>query len=469
MNNQVLAKRKKTKRWIIAVIVALAIGGGWYLKEGRLWLHGVQAYIYGFPLIVMDVTKDVWTAVPEAGEIMAPINQFAVMTHYPDATFKAIPHTGVDTLFATSWADLDKEPLILSVPDTGERYYVIALFDMWSNVFASIGKRTTGTEAAHFLIAGPKWQGNEPEGITKTFRSPTRFVWVNGQMQADGEKDFAEVNSLQKQYLLTPLSAWGKPYRPPASVPINKDIDTKTPTLEQVQKMDGVAFFSRLAKLMAENPPATADGPMVAKLKTLGIEPGKTFDITGVDSSTVKALNRSTIAYKLLQKGVQKLKTHDGWIVIPADFADYGTDYMTRAGIALIGLGGIWPKDILYPTAFLDLDDKPLDSANQYVLHFDKDQFPPVKALWSISMYTPPGFYVPNTLNRYHLAGWMDMTHNSDGSLDIYIQAESPGPDKEANWLPAPAKGRFNLVTRLFWPDKAALDGTWKMPGVRKL
>jgi hypothetical protein len=183
------------------------------------WLRGIKAYVYGFPLIMMDLTKEAAMAAT-AGEITAPVNQFSVMTHYPDASFRAVVRTGLDTLFGVAWADLQEEPLVLSVPDTGGRYYVIALFDMWSNVFASIGKRTTGTAAAHFLITGPGWQGTPPAGITKTFRSPTRFVWVNGQMQADGPPDYAAVNALQKQYKLTPLSAWRQPWTPPAEVPV---------------------------------------------------------------------------------------------------------------------------------------------------------------------------------------------------------------------------------------------------------
>ena len=164
--------------------------------------------MYGFPLIMMDLTREA-AAAATAGEITAPVNQFSVMTNYPDASFRAVTRTGLDTLFAVAWADLEQEPLVLSVPDTGGRYYVIALFDMWSNVFASIGKRTTGTAAAHFLIAGPGWHGTPPADITETYRSPTRFVWVNGQMQADGPQECAAVSVLQKQYMLTPLSAWG--------------------------------------------------------------------------------------------------------------------------------------------------------------------------------------------------------------------------------------------------------------------
>src|SRR5262245_11936712 len=237
---------RRAKLWTLAAIgVALLVAfpGRWLLTEGRAWLYGLEAYLYGFPLIMMDLTKDAATAVPTAGEITAPVNQFAVMTEYPDASFRAVVRTGLDTLFATAWADLAQEPLVLSVPDTHGRYYVIALFDMWSNVFASIGKRTTGTEAANFLIAGPGWQGTPPADVKQVFRSPTRFVWVNGQMQTDGPKDYDVVNALQKQYQLTPLSAWGRPYIPPAEVPVAAGVDAKIPPLVQVQQMDAGAYF----------------------------------------------------------------------------------------------------------------------------------------------------------------------------------------------------------------------------------
>lgn len=455
---------------VIALVMALVIaGGGWWVwKEGRPWFYGVQAYIYGFPLVVMDLTRQVSTAVSTPGELTAPVNRFSVMTHYPDASYRFIPRTGLDTQFALSWADLDEEPLILSVPDTQGRYYVIALFDMWSNVFESIGSRTTGTGAGNFLLVGPEWQGTPPPDIKQVYRSPTRYVWVNGQMQSNGPQNYDEVNALQKQYRLTPLSAWGQEYTPPVVVPVDPDVDT-TPPIKQVKQMDAKTFFTRMALLMKDNPPLPHDAPMLERLKLLGIEPGKDFDFNKLDTNIVRALERAMAGFGLLEIGVQKLETDKGWIVIPDNFANYGTDYLTRAGIALIGLGGIWPIDILYPTAFLDADDQPLDASNRYVLHFDQGQTPPASATWSVSMYDPDGFYVPNQLDRYHLAAWMPLEYNADGSLDIYIQTEPPGADKESNWLPAPASGTFNLVTRMFWPEQSALEHSWQMPGVKKL
>ena len=464
---------KRKKRWLRSLLVVLALlilgGGYWYFTEGWAWLYGTEAYIYGFPLIMMDLTKDAGTATSTPGEITAPVNQFSVMTHYPDASFRAVSRTGLDTLFAVAWSDLDKEPLVLSVPDTNGRYYVIALFDMWSNVFTSFGKRNTGTDAANFLIVGPGWQDTPPAGVKEVFHSPTRWVWVNGQMQANGPSDYEAVNALQHQYKLTPLSAWGKPYGTPEAALPSSNVDVKAPPLTQVQQMDANAFFGRLARLMKDNPPAPADAPMVEKLRKLGIEPGKDFDIAKLESDTAKGLQRAMGTFAILQKAIKKLKTENGWIVIPKDFANYGTDYTTRAGIALVGLGGIRPEDVVYPTAFKDGDGKPFDATYRYVLHFDKGQTPPTNATWSVAIYDPQGFYVRNSINRFALSAWMPLQFNSDGSLDLYIQSSSPGTEKESNWLPAPATGQFNLTVRDYWPTQAVLDGTYKLPPVKKL
>ncbi len=345
--NKISRKKWWLRASLIVVVLLALVGGYWYMKKGRPLLYGAEVYVYGFPMIMMDLTKETSTAVSKPGEFTAPVNQFSVMTHYPDASFRAVARTGLDTLFACAWADLDKEPLVLSVPDTKDRYYVIALFDMWSNVFASIGKRTTGTGTGNFLIAGPGWQGTQqPANIKQIFRSPTRFVWVNGQMQANGQKDYEVVNTLQKQYKLTPLSSWGQPYTP-AEMPVAAGVDAKTPPLEQVQKMDAAAFFGRLAQLMKDNPPASADTSMIAKLKDIGIEPKQDFDITKVDPNVAQGLQRAMATFGILEKAITSLKTENGWIVIPKDFANYGTD----------------PKGILHAECDQSLQPGPMDAA----------------------------------------------------------------------------------------------------------
>ena len=398
-------KRGSVGKAIVVILVIAVAGEGWWIwKEGRPWFYGVQAYIYGFPMMMMDLTREAATTVPTAGQFEAPVNQFAVMTEYPDASFRAVVRTGLDTLFAVAWADLDEEPLILSVPDTDGRYYVIALFDMWTNIFASIGSRTTGTEAGDFLIVGPNWQGTPPADVKQVYKSPSRFVWVNGQMRADGPKDYEVVNPLQKQYKLTPLSRWSEQYTPSLEVPYTANPDTKISPLERIRNMDAGEYFGRLAQLLKDNPPLPANGPMVDTLGKLGFEPGKNFDISRADPSSARALQRAMGTFAILEKAVHVMPTQDGWAVMPSDIGDYGTDYLNRAGIAFVGLGAVQPIDISYPVAFNDSEDNPFDGASRYVLHFEKDQIPPTNVTWSVSIYDPDGFYVPNSINRYNLS-----------------------------------------------------------------
>ncbi len=316
-------KKSKRKRIIlISLVVIISVGGLWGWTEGRPWYYGIKAYIYGFPLIVMDMTRQVSTATPvvDDGEFRAPVNQFAVMTAYPDASYRIIPHTGLDAQFACAWADLDTEPLVLSVPKTDGRYYVIALFDMWSNVFASIGSRTTGNDSASFLIAGPTWSGAAPAGL-KVYKSPTRYVWVNGQMRSNGPEEYSVVSNLQKQYKLTPLSQWGQPYDAPDSVAFAPSVDTKQSVYEQISKMDAETYFGKLAQLMKDNPPSSDDADMIETIKVLGMEPGKDLDFSKLDGNIKRGLTRAMMGYSLLQKGTQKLESEKGWAVLPDNIA----------------------------------------------------------------------------------------------------------------------------------------------------
>jgi len=276
-----------------------------------------------------------------------------------------------------------------------------------------------------------------------------------------GPDGFAAVNAVQAQYKLTPLSAWGKPYTPSAEVPVDSEVDTKRTPVDQVAAMDAGVFFRTLARVMNENPSAAEDGRALERLKKLGVEPGKEFNISAIDPAIARGLERAVKDVQIkMQEGVTKMKTVNGWIQ-PSDLGRYGTDYDTRAGIAYVGLGADMPEDTIYPTAFVDGDGKLLDSANKYVMHYDKGQLPPTNGTWSVSQYQG-NFYVPNVLNRYAIAPWMPLKFNEDGSLDIYLQAESPGADKEANWLPTPL-GAFNITIATTGPRKRPWTGRTKI------
>ena len=449
--------------------VGLALNGCALFKEGEEYIYGMESWVYGYPIVMMDVTREVLTAAPAPSPegTAAPINQLAKMPHYVSPDFKNVVRISLNSLWTTGFVDLEKEPIVLSVPDTHGRYYVFSMMNMWTDVFGSVGKRTTGTGPGHFLIVGPNWKGTAPPDIKQTFRSSTRYAWLLGQTQANGPSDFAAVNAIQAGYKLTPLSAWGKPYTPPTNVPVDSRIDLKTTPPDQVARMDAGTFFNRLAMVMKDNPPYAADGPALEKLKKIGVEPGRPFDIIKVDSKLAEGLEKAVKEVQIkLAEGVTKMKNVNGWINM-TNLGRYGIDYETRAGVAYMGLGADLKEDIVYPTAYLDGDGNPLDSADKYVMRFEKGQLPPTNATWSVSQYKG-NFYERNGLDRYAIAPWMPLKFNPDGSLDIYLQATSPGKDKETNWLPTPP-GQFNLTLRNYFPKPAAWDGSYQVPPVRKV
>jgi len=304
----------------------------------------------------------------------------------------------------------------------------------------------------------------------KEIKAPTNMVWILGRTYCTGTpEDYRAVHKLMDQYSLVPLSSYGKPYSPPGGT-VDPKIDMKTAVREQVHAMSAEAYFSLLAKLMADNPPAKADAPIVERMAKLGIAAGKPFEIAKLDRAAAQALTAAPKA------AVARIMGHfkdagslvNGW-TFTTRAGVYGTEYLQRALVTAIGLGANRPQDAVYPTGEVDADGKKFDGANKYVLRFAKGQTPPVDGFWSLTMYDANYFFVDNPLNKYTVSPRNDLKFNDDGSLDIYIQNESPGKDKKANWLPAP-KGPFVLMMRLYWPREKApsiIDGSWKLPGVR--
>jgi hypothetical protein len=428
---------------------------------------GVDAYLYFYPLITMDVTRVQLTNMSEGSGIGGPMNVFDNVREFPTADMKAVVRPNFDTLYSSGWLDLTKEPMIVSAPDTGGRYYLLPMLDMWSDVFASPGWRTTGTGAGNFLIAPPGWQGSVPDGVEK-IDAPTPYVWIIGRTKTDGPSDYAAVNTIQDGYKITPLSAWGKTYTPPAYTP-DASVDTKTPPKTTVDTMSGADYFAYAARLLKTVPPHITDQPIIARLERIGFEVGKDFDLTTLDPAIQDALGRAPAdAQALMKWKIPTLaRVANGWSMNTDTMGVYGNYYLKRAIIAQQGLGANLPEDAIYPLNLADSDGQPLDGASDYTIHFEKDEIPPVDAFWSITLYDSDGFQVANSLNRFAVSSWMPFKYNADGSLDLYFQNESPGSDLEQNWLPAP-KGAFNLTMRLYAPKSDALTGKWNPPPVKK-
>ncbi len=429
---------------------------------------GVDAYLYFYSLVTMDVTRRQLTnQEPGPGSLGGPMNRFANIPAFPTADMRAVVRPNFDTLYSSGWLDLTKEPMVVSVPDTGGRYYLLPMLDMWTDVFASPGWRTTGTSAQNFLVTPPGWSGTVPAGFTQ-IKAPTPYVWIIGRTKTDGPADYDAVHRIQAGFKITPLSQWGKEPVPP-EIRIDPSVDMKTPPKTQVDTMPAGKFFAYAAELLKLHPPHITDEPIIARLKRIGFEPGESFDLDKADPAVKTALETAPEdAQKLMAWKMATLaRVANYWSMNTDTMGVYGNYYLKRAIVTQMGLGANLPEDAIYPLNLGDSEGRPLDGASTYTIHFDKDQIPPAQAFWSITLYDPEGFQVANPLNRFAVSSWMPFKYNSDGSLDLYFQNDSPGSDREANWLPAP-KAPFNLTMRLYSPKADALTGKWNPPPVTK-
>lgn len=438
------------------------------LSEDAAEEIGSEIYVYGYPLVTMEMTRRVMTNVAKPTGLKAPMGQFAHGRVYPSPAFKDVIAPNADTLYSTAWLNLSTEPYILHLPNEDDRFYLMPMLSGWTNVFANPGTRTTGNQAGDYAITGPNWKGQLPEGITE-YKSPTNMVWIIGRTYTTGtQEDFKVVYALQDQYTLTPLSTYGKLYTPPKGK-VDLQIDMQTPVRKQVNQMDPVTFFNLLASLLRDNPPSQNDTPIVEKMAKVGIVPGDEFDFSKLPSNIATGLSRSkNKALKMIaaQESKSGSKVND-W-TFSMKTGSYGTNYLQRAYIASTGLGANLPRDAIYLVAKVDAYDHPLSGSQEYVIRFRKNEIPPVKGFWSLTMYSTDYYFIDNSLHRFSISSREKLKYNSDGSLDIYIQRKSPGKEKEPNWLPSPDE-QFILMLRLYWPEESLFKGTWEPPVVQRV
>ncbi|KQQ23107.1 hypothetical protein ASF53_23155 [Methylobacterium sp. Leaf123] len=427
----------------------------------------IDAYIYGYPLVTMEMTRRVLTNVAAPEGKNAPMGQFANLREYPDAKFRAVTAPNADTLYSSAFLDVGKEPYLLSIPDEDGRYFLMPMLSAWTNVFAVPGKRTTGTGPQTYFIVGPDWSGVVPSGA-KLIQAPTSFIWILGRTYCTGTpEDYKAVHALQDQYRLIPASAVGKSYTPPSGQ-VDPRVDAKTAVREQVNRMDAASYFNLLAALMRDNPPALADGVPVAKMASLGIVSGRPFDPASQPLAIQEAIERAP------KEAIPRIMGHlkatgqhvKGW-TFTTDGGDYGKDYLQRALVTAVGLGCNLPQDAVYPLTTVDATGRRLNGTSKYVMRFAAGELPPVDGFWSLTMYDADYFFVDNPINRYSVSPRDDLKANPDGSVDLFIQTESPGTQQASNWLPAP-QGPFVLMLRTYWPKDAILNGSWSPPPVTR-
>lgn len=436
----------------------------------------LDAYIYGYSLITTDVTRVQMSNVPAIEGLHAPMGQFLNVKRYPPASYRGVSAPNADTLYSIAWLDLGNEPMVFSHPDMGDRYFLFPMYSLWMPVVECPGARTTGGRAANFLITGPGWSGQVPADM-KEIKSPSRFLLILGRTYANGtDADYAAVNALQDQYKLVPLSSFGKPYTfqaPPIDPKPGFSMTDKPQSV--ILGMSAEDYFNRLARLMGTvAPPAPEDAPMLARMARIGIVPGQPFDASKLSPAARDGLRElPQRALAVIAAGRSSLGSEvNGWTVTKG-LGRYGTDYMKRAMVAAFGWPANLEEDAVYPYTTVDSEGRALNGAHKYTLTFAAGQTPPVNGFWSITMYEidQGWWFVPNSLNKFTVSLRNNPKRNPDGSITLYFQNESPGAEREANWLPAP-KGEFLPMLRMYWPkvgNPSLLNGTWAPPWVQRV
>ncbi|GGK36549.1 DUF1254 domain-containing protein [Nocardia camponoti] len=422
-----------------------------------------EAYVYLYSLVTMDITREQQTNSPVGSTpAFGPPNEFHHMLTLPDVDFRAVVRPNFDTLYSSAWLDLSNGPIKLHIPNSNDRFYMMPMLDAWTDAFASPGKRTTGTDEQDYVIVGPEYIGELPEGIP-VITAPTPIVWIIGRTQTDGPDDYPAVNEFQHGLRLEVLGD------PPPFKPDPKKVSTVEP-LRQVADMPALDFFARGADILKTIPPHLTDYAILARIALLGIVPGDDFDGTRFSADEQQAISEGVAKARadLLAARQTMIPPLDGWMSILYSIGVYGNDYFRRSAVTLIGLGANSAEDAVYPLLVADADGNPLLGDNNYVIHFAKGKLPPAAAFWSVTMYDLEGYQVPNELNRYAIGDRDNLKYNPDGSLDIYVSHTNPGPERESNWLPAQL-GPMGITLRLYAPDAEALDGSWTPPPVRRV
>ena len=423
-----------------------------------------EAYIYGFPIVDSYRIQHSYFVDEAHAEYKGPWNELHHVARVFTPRDKAIQTPNSDTPYSFLGADLRDEPLVISVPAIRDRYYSLQFIDMYTHNFAYVGSRATGLEAGHYLLAGPGWQGEAPPGIKAVIRSETDLAFVLYRTQLFGADDLEAVRKIQAQYEVQPLSRFAGRRAPP-----DTSVAFVAPLSAETQR-SSPEFFGVLNFLLQFAPTHPSEAALMDRFARAGIGAGRRFDVATLTPAQLQAVKdgmkdawTTFTQYKTAEIDTGKNSSADA----------FGTreflrnDYLARMSGAVLGIYGNSREEANYPAYFTDADGRPLDgAANRYTLRFEPGKLPPVHAFWSLTMYElPASLLSENPIDRYLINSPMEpqLERDADGGITLYIQRESPGKDKEANWLPAPA-GPFFMVMREYWPKPEALDGTWKAP-----
>lgn len=455
---------------MIAVVLAASLSGGASAQDAvtpeEARAIATEAYIYGFPMVDSYRINHAYFVDVNSPEYKAPWNQINNTARVYTPEDKAIQTPNSDTPYSQLGLDLRAEPVVVTVPAVEkDRYFSVQLIDGYTFNFAYIGSRSTGNDGGSFLIAGPEWQGETPEGITGVFRSGTDLAWALYRTQLFSPDDIAGVQAVQAGYKVQPLSAFLGTEAPPSA----PAIDFMEPLTPDAQRTS-LDFFNVLNFVLQFAPVDPSEVVLREKFARIGIKAGEPFDAKAfspeVQEAIGKGMDDAWAQYSAVKANeIDTGKTTSGDLFGTRDFLQ--NNYLYRTAGAVLGIYGNSREEAMYPVYSTDATGAPLDGSKQsYTLRFAPDQLPPVNAFWSLTLYElPSSLLSPNDLNRYLINSPMlpDLKRDADGGLTLYISHTSPGKELESNWLPAP-NGPFWLILRLYWPQDAALNGTWKQP-----
>ena len=438
-------------------------------REEQAYTLGVQAYVFGFPWVFLPEIRWKWVTQPSESQKApyAPLNQFWNARVLATAAYRDGGSPNVDTLYSIAWLDLDEEPVILSVPDVGDRYYTMQIASMDSDNFAYVGTRATGTKAGNYAIIGPDWKGNLPEGVKPLPSSRTPYALIVGRTLIYGQEDLPNVRKIQDQYKLTPLSQWGK-----REIQLGDNRDVWKP---YDVKGNPLAEWQTMNRAMTENPPQESHQLLLKLFSKIGVGPNQ--NVEQLDEASKRGLARAAKdGMKLLREFLISGGTGtlvNGWHYPPASLGRAGQDddFLTRAALqCLVGIVANDPEEAIYLLTAFDSQGQFLSGSNNYVMHFSPDGLPEVDAFWSVTMYGLDNNLIANPINRYRLGTYPKgaLHFDADGGLTLYIQNKSPGSDKESNWLPAP-KEKFYLILRTYIPGQEIVLHEWKPPAVERI
>lgn len=436
-------------------------------REQYAYTLGLQAFVFGFPYLYLPSLRWNWVTQPKpAGSITpyAPLNHFYHVRDLATAAYRDGGSPNNDTLYSIAWIDVTKEPIILSHPDMGDRYFTFEIAGLDSDNFAYVGKRTTGGKAGNFAIVGPNWKGTLPDGVVALPTSRTNSILMLGRTLIDGEADLPAVRALQDKYILTPLSLWGKPN---AVLPASRDVWAPFDA-----KVDPLAQWKTINRAMTDDPPQERLAKLVELFGKVGVGPGK--DIEALDPATKNGLARAAKdGFALLNEVIRSGELGrrvNGWNIPPKAMGRAGLsdDFLLRASLQC--LGGIIandPAEAVYFNTSMDAGGRPLDGSKRYTMHFPASGLPKVNGFWSITMYDPTYNLVANPINRYSIGNRTPaLKLDADGGLTLYVQSDQPAGDKQSNWLPSPAAGAFIMIMRTYMPGAEIVEQKWAPPGI---